>query len=232
MSADFAPLDRPVWHALNGPQRALARWAGTGACRIDPGYGPFAAAAPDGGRDMARLLAGPDDELWVIEPDAVIAPPGLAVRRVAPLVQMVADGVVPPVRGEGPAIVPLGESDVPAMTALALATKPGPWGPDTWRYGQFYGIFVAGRLAAMAGERMRPAPGLAEVSGVATWPEFRGRGWAARLIGHVMHGLLERGDRPFLHSYAENAAAIRLYETLGFRIRRPLCATVLAKVGE
>ncbi|NMN04158.1 MULTISPECIES: GNAT family N-acetyltransferase [unclassified Novosphingobium] len=234
MSAGFVPLDRPVWHALNGPQRALSRWTGAeAACRIDPGYGPFAAAAPGAEEHLAKLLAAPDDELWTVEPQAVVAPSGLAVRRVAPLVQMVADArLAVPERIDAPDIVPLGEADVPAMTALALATKPGPWGPDTWRYGQFYGIFLDGRLAAMAGERMRPAPGFAEVSGVATWPEFRGRGLAARLIGHVRDRLLERGDKPFLHSYAENAAAIRLYERLGFRIRRPLCATVLARVCE
>jgi hypothetical protein len=50
------------------------------------------------------------------------------------------------------------------------------------------------------------------VSGVATWPEFRGAGHAARLIGHVMTGFLARGDVPFLHSYADNQGAIRLYE--------------------
>ncbi|MGL1604082.1 GNAT family N-acetyltransferase, partial [Vibrio parahaemolyticus] len=70
----------------------------------------------------------------------------------------------------------------PAMTALALATKPGPWGPETWRYGAFYGVRHEGRLIAMAGERLRPSAGVTEVSGVCTDPEFRGRGLAGRLI--------------------------------------------------
>jgi len=63
---------------------------------------------------------------------------------------------------------------------------------------------------------------------VCTWPEFRGQGMAAALIRRVMRGFVERGDTPFLHSYATNAGAIRLYETLGFRVRRTMALTVLA----
>ena len=32
--------------------------------------------------------------------------------------------------------------------------------------------------------------------------------------------MAQRGETPFLHSYADNAGAIALYESLGFRIRR------------
>jgi predicted GNAT family acetyltransferase len=79
----------------------------------------------------------------------------------------------------------------------------------------------------MAGERMRPAPGFAELSGVCTWPQFRGRGYAGRLTRRVLAGFVARGDTPFLHSWADNFGAIALYETLGFRIRRELVLTVL-----
>ena len=77
------------------------------------------------------------------------------------------------------------------MRELALATKPGPWAELTHRYGPFYGIFRKGRLAAMAG-----GDGVAEVSGVCTWPEFQGQGMGARLTRHVMATLRQRGDRP------------------------------------
>ena len=82
----------------------------------------------------------------------------------------------------------------------------------------------------MAGERMRPAPGLAEVSAVCTWPGFRGQGLAGRLIRRVMAGFVERGQVPFLHSYAGNAKAIALYEMLGFAPRREMVVTVLERV--
>jgi predicted GNAT family acetyltransferase len=79
----------------------------------------------------------------------------------------------------------------------------------------------------MAGERMR-VPGMAELSGVSTWPQFRGQGLASVLVRRVARGLLERGDTPFLHCYAANAGAIALYEALGFRIRARICFQILA----
>src|SRR3546814_6626184 len=90
------------------------------------------------------------------------------------------------------------------MAALADQAKPGPWGPATHRYGPFFGIREEGRLLAMAGQRIL-VPGMAEVSGVATWSDCRGRGLSRALIGHVMREMVARGETPFLHSYADNA---------------------------
>ena len=224
------PLDRPVWNMLTGPMASLARGSAA-ALRIDPGYGPFAAAhdvSAEAQAALTGLSTGDSDELWVVEPDEWQAPPGLRLLRTAVLAQMVAEEPADLEPGDE-AAEPLGEGDVAAMTALALATEPGPWGSLTHRYGRFYGLRDGPRLAAMAGERMRPATGFAEVSGVCTWPEYRGRGHAAALIRRVMAGFVERGDVPFLHSYAANAGAIALYERLGFRIRRTMTVTILAR---
>ena len=221
-------LDRPVWHALTGRQSRLAR-AGGAAVRIDPAYGPFAAACdtnPAGLGALTATLAGSDDAIALVEAEAWPIPPGARISATGELLQMVCEAPTP---GEAdPRIAVLGEADAADMAALALATEPGPWSTKTHRYGQFYGIRIDGRLAAMAGERML-LPGLAEVSGVCTWPEFRGRGMAAALIRRVMAGFLARGDTPFLHSYAHNTGAIRLYESLGFRATRTMHLTVLAR---
>ncbi|PKB25758.1 FR47-like protein [Novosphingobium kunmingense] len=222
------PLDRPVWGALTGRQADLAIATGD-ALRLDPGFGPFAAARDRGAPAQAALAALLDHgEAWLVETEEWPAPPGARVARVAALVQMVADDPAPMQPGDEEAVL-LGDADAASMTALALATEPGPWGDKTRHYGQFYGLFDQGRLMAMAGERMRPAPGFDEVSGVCTWPEFQGQGLAARLIRRVMAGMTERGATPFLHSYAGNAHAIRLYEKLGFRVRREMVATVLVR---
>lgn len=197
--------------------------------RIDPRYGPFAAADDPGEcaqADLARIVREAEGEVWLVEREEWAAPPGTRAVRTAPLVQMVASSEE--TTGDAdPSIVALGEDDVAAMSQIALATEPGPWGELTHHYGQFYGIRDADRLAAMAGERMRPAPGYAEVSGVCTWPEYRGKGMARRLIARVMRAQRGRGEVPFLHSYAHNSAAIGLYESLGFRIERNLVVTVL-----
>jgi ribosomal protein S18 acetylase RimI-like enzyme len=219
-------LDRPFWTALNTRQSHLARWNGAQtAVRIDPDYGPFANAASGHEAALADLLTGPEDEIWLVEPQEISAP-GLIAKLTAPLVQMVSQGPAP--EGDFAGIVPLDESHADQMSALALATKPGPWGPKTRLYGQFYGMFDGAKLIAMAGERARPGDGWAEVSGVCTDPDYRGRGLARRLILRVMADLAARGDCAYLHSWAGNAAAIALYEQLGFAIRRPMVASVLS----
>jgi len=225
------PLDRPVWHALTGPQAALAQ-GDPRAWRIDPGYGPFAAARDRSNEALTALaaLVSPGEEIWLVEPEEWPVPPGLVLLRTAPLLQMIAVAPAPPQPGDE-AVQPLEESDAAAMRDIALATQPGPWGEKTRRYGQFYGLRRDGRLAAMAGERLRPAAGLAEVSGVCTWPDYRGQGLAGCLIRRVMAGFTARGDVPFLHSYAGNAKAIALYETLGFVARREMVVTVLGREG-
>lgn len=222
-------LDRQVWHLLTGRQAHLAQ-GGDAAKRIDPRYGPFAALRDDGPEARLAVAALPSragDELWFVEPYPVAPPRGLEVVRSAVLLQMVAGEEAGPSEIADAGAVPLGDEHGEAMTALATATRPGPWGPLTHRYGPFYGIFRDGRLAAMAGERMLPAPGLAEVSGVCTWPEFRGQGFARRLMQHVMASFRARGDRPYLHTYADNAGAIALYRQLGFRERREMILTVM-----
>lgn len=223
------PLDRPVWSMLTGRQAHLAEGDGR-AVRIDRGYGVFGVAA-DTGADaqgaLAALVPG-DGEIWIVEGEPWPLPAGTREMKRAILAQMVAEGP-PPVPREGePLIIALGEDDAPEMAALAEHAKPGPWGPKTHRYGPFFGIRQNGRLLAMAGQRIL-VPGMAEVSGVSTWEDCRGRGLARALIGHVMRDMVARGERPFLHSYADNAGAIALYESLGFRIRREVHVLAIAK---
>lgn len=223
-------LDRQVWGMLGGRLAHLAQ-GGEAAKRIDPRYGPFAAARnaeEEAQAALAALIEGPDDEIWVVEPEPWRPPPGARVLREATLLQMIAEADGPAPEAD-PEIVPLGEADVAEMTELALATKPGPWVSMTHRYGPFFGIRREGILAAMAGERMLPGPGFAEVSAVCTWPQFQGQGLGGRLIRHVMAGLRVRGDRPYLHTYADNTGAIGLYRKLGFVERRSMILTVLGR---
>lgn len=223
------PLDRPIWTMLTGRQAHLAE-GGDRAMRIDRGYGVFGVAVDTGAEAQAALAAlVPDDgELWIVEGEPWPVPAGTREVKRAVLAQMVAEGPPPVPRDGEPAIIPLGEGDAAEMAALADHAKPGPWGPATHRYGPFFGVREDGRLLAMAGQRIL-APGMAEVSGVSTWEDCRGRGLARALIGHVMRQMVARGETPFLHSYADNAGAIALYEALGFRIRREVHVLAIAK---
>lgn len=229
-SSDLAfdlALDHPVWHALQGRQASLTTMTGA-ACRIDPAYGPFAAAAPGYEADLAALLTSAEDQIWMVETRPLPPVPGTQVLAVVPLIQMVADGPQA-AASEDPDIVLLDEADAADMAALVGATEPGPWRALSHRYGRYYGIRRAGLLAAMAGERMRPVPEFGEVSGVCTAHAFRGQGMAARLIRQVMAGLIADGETPFLHSLPDNHHAIRLYESLGFRTRRAMVVTALGR---
>lgn len=191
-------------------------------------YGPFAAAADNSVESLSALatLLPEGETLWLVEPDEVNLPPGTVVVRQALCVQMVASAITPaPLSFD---IVPLNEDDAPEMRTLATLTEPGPFHARTHQLGRFVGTKVGGRLVAMAGERMRPL-GYVEVSGVCTHPDFRGRGYAAGLMRQVATRILAEGDAPFLHAYASNTGAIGLYESLGFRVRRTVAATIVGR---
>ncbi len=122
----------------------------------------------------------------------------------------------------------LTDDDAPEMLVLASLTEPGPFLARTHRMGRFLGIRRNGRLAAMAGERMR-FPGHTEVSGVCTHPDFRGQGLARRLSAAVTAAIQQRGDRAFLHVWATNATAIAIYRGLGFEVRAEVSVAVLER---
>ncbi|WP_296820797.1 GNAT family N-acetyltransferase [Brevundimonas sp.] len=219
------PLDRPVWSALTSRQAHLAV-GGKRARRFAPGYGIFAAVAADSPESWAALKAinPPDGGLMLMEVTDIDLPPDVPVAQHGLGVQMVADAITP--GGPEPDFIELGDADAAEMLALATLTQPGPFFESTHRLGGFIGVRIDGRLAAMAGERMKPE-GFTEVSGVCTHPDFRGRGLGAALSRVVANRILARGETPFLHAWHDNAAAIGLYERLGFRLRTKVNVAVL-----
>ncbi|MBO9709095.1 MAG: GNAT family N-acetyltransferase [Caulobacter sp.] len=221
------PLDRAVWNAFSTRQAHLALHDGD-ALRVDPEIGLFVATADQEPASLAaleRLVRAHPGEVGLVERFEPPPIPGTRVARRAVLSQMVAETLAAP-RPAPFEIVPLTDADAPEMLALATLTAPGPFFSRTHQLGEFVGVKVDGRLAAMAGERLRPE-GFTEVSGVCAHPDHRGRGYAATLMLHVAHKIVARGETPFLHSYADNAGAIALYEALGFRFR---CAPILTVI--
>jgi predicted GNAT family acetyltransferase len=225
--ADLHPLDRPIWSSLTSGWSHLAQGDGK-ALRLDHAYGPFGAAAngSSGSLDALAALVPAGGELWIVERGEIAPLPGTALVRTAVLNQMVAERISPQT-GEFDWL-DLGEADAPEMLALALLTKPGPFAVSTHKLGDFVGIRRDGQLVAMAGERMR-MDGLTEVSGVCTHPDHRDCGYAGALMRIVSERILARGETPFLHSYASNAGAIALYESLGFRFRTPINMAVVTR---
>ncbi len=223
VSAVFV-LDNPVWAALNGTHARFAEWNGL-VVRYATDVAPFLALPPESDdprvwADVAAL-AGPGAVVAV--PGAISPPPSWELIDRIPGVQLVGDGVATAQDDEA---VRLTDADVSEMLALVERTRPGPFLPRTIELGTYLGIRRAGALVAMAGERLHP-PGWTEISAVCTDAAYRGQGLATRLVRAVAAGIRERGETPFLHAAAANTGAIRLYESMGFRLRqRPAFTSV------
>ena len=220
------PLDNPVRSALLGPHAGLARRDGA-VLRYPAEVSRFLALrelTQAAWHDLASVL-GPDEQaLFAGVPEPL--PSGWVSTFTLPGVQLVA---AEPIGAVDPEAVVLGPADVPEMLDLVERTKPGPFHPRTIELGTYLGIRIEGTLAAMAGERMHP-PGYTEISAVCTDPAFRGQGLATRLVRAVAHGIEARGETPSLHAAGTNVNAIRLYEQLGFRLRRELVFGTVAPV--
>ena len=217
MPNDFAVLDNPARASLLGPHAHFAEGLGD-VLRYPSDVSPFV-ALPD----------EPDEQTWrnvaaLLGPGAVVPVAGL--KGSAPAhwetvglgagVQLVDDGVAAAPDAEA---VLLGPDDVPEMLALVEHAQPGPFLPRTVELGTYLGVRRGGALVAMAGERLHP-PGWTEISAVCTAEGHRGQGLATRLVLAVAHGVRARGETPFMHASAANTGAIRLYQSLGFRLRR------------
>lgn len=230
-------LDNPVWLALQSSQRSLgavASRAARFADEVSP-FGAFASPPTADDWDEMATLTGPGGSVALINVDGSHpSPPGSwAVTWTSPGVQMVASsggvgrqGSLPSDSRPADAVVRLGPDDVPDMLALVAEARPGPFSSRTIEFGGYVGVRRAGRLVAMAGERLRP-PGYAEISAVATGPAHRRQGLADLLIGAVAGGIAARDEVPFLHAASANTSAIRLYEALGFTVLRTVRFSVL-----
>lgn len=221
-----AALDNPIRASLVSDHAHLSQ-GGAHARRYLPAIAPFAALLDESAEALGELrLLALESPAAVLTPAGTVPPPidGLAVKFTAEVLQMVAVGATPP--APAGSFLTLGAADAAEMVELTALTKPGPFLTRTHELGRYIGIREGGRLAAMAGERMR-FDGFTEISAVCVHPDHRGRGHAQILFAEMMRWIAARGDRQFLHVYSDNAGAIALYERYGFAVRTVLNVTLL-----
>ena len=125
-------------------------------------------------------------------------------------------------------IVDLTHEHIPAMLELTKLTNPGPFLERTIDFGHYRGIFDGEKLVAMAGQRMH-AFNYAEISAVCTHPDYLGKGYARQLLLNQAQRIQAEGNIPYLHVLTTNDRAIKVYEGIGFTIRKEMYFYVLQK---
>jgi predicted GNAT family acetyltransferase len=215
------PLDNVIWKALTTRQAEFAE-SFEQARRFMPEITSLSAFLEPTARgyESLKALVATRGTIALFLAMPYEPQPGWSLVASAQMPQMVyQDGSVPLLRSPSdPEIVELGTADVPEMMELTALTKPGPFNKRTRELGTYLGIRRDGKLAAMAGERLK-VPDYTEVSAVCTHPEHTGHGYARILMTEVMRRVRTRGETPFLHVREDNVRAIELYHRLGFSRR-------------
>ncbi|HET9056109.1 MAG TPA: GNAT family N-acetyltransferase, partial [Chitinophagaceae bacterium] len=124
----------------------------------------------------------------------------------------------------------LEDRDADELETLINLVQPGYYNPGTRLMGEYYGIKQQGKLVAAAGERICMND-FTEVSGVVTHPDFTGRKYAQQLVTYVANKNTAAGLIPYLHVAKTNERAIKIYQYLGFDVRRKIDVFKIKKLS-
>ena len=220
-------LDNPIWNALSTRHAELALGDEQGR-RYPPAFSPLAGIRDNSQAafDSLGRVTDVGDHLGLCFEGEPWVPPDWQMSNKFLVAQMVCEKLLECRTFD---MEVLTKKDVPDMIALVKLTQPGPFAERTIEFGTFRGIRDGARLVAMAGERIKIDGGLDEVSGVCTHPDYQGRGYGKALTHASAAGILDKGNTPFLHVRADNVAAIKTYETIGFVQRRNFWFAIVKK---
>src|SRR4051812_6983290 len=230
------PLDRPIWTALTTKQAQHAHTSDL-ARRFPPEMtllGALAANTAMAFDSLAQLIQRDAVTLYFTSPPQI--PAGWEIVRAVELNQMVQETEVTPPSTEreaAPEVIELTPVDVPEMSVLYTATRPGrTLCPRIQKLGQFLGIREPengdGKLVAMGGLRLHLA-GYREITTVATLPGHESRGYATAIVRSLIERIRSRGERPFLTVRTDNTRAVEIYRRLGFKERTLLYSRTIRR---
>jgi ribosomal protein S18 acetylase RimI-like enzyme len=226
------PLDNPIWTALTTKQAQHAHSSAL-ARRFPPEMtllGALAANTAMAFDSLAQLIQCDAVNLYFTSPPQI--PVGWDILRAVELHQMVQETEAPPPstqNSDAPEVIELTPADVPEMSVLYVATRPGrTLCPKIQKLGPFLGIREDSKLVAMGGLRLHLA-GYREISTVATLPGHESRGYATAIVRGLIDRIRSRGDRPFLTVRNDNTRAIEIYHRLRFKERTLLYSRTIRR---
>ena len=218
-------LDNPVWASLHSDHAALALRAGQ-VVRYPADVAPFVAVEDEAASQEDVEVLVPPGELVCFVGCAPRLAHGWRIAQTATIAQMTCASRLEV--AAGPEATELSQAHLADMLALTSLVYPHYFRPRTPRMGRYIGLYEHGRLAAMAGERMR-CDGHTEISAVCTHPAHTGRGHARRLVALLVNRILAQGRLAFLHVSQDNLRARVLYERLGFVHRAGIALRVVTR---
>lgn len=224
------PLDNPTWAALTSHQAAFA--IVEGMARRFPHevcvHGAIASPILPAWQSLARIAREPVG-LFSLQPPHL--PAGWTITRQVELREMVHEHPTELKSSQQIEVVELTGDDLPQMSALYEATRPGrKLSPRLYRLGGFMGVKQEGRVVAMGCVRLH-LRGYREISTVGTLPECEGHGYGTAIVNELARRIRAAGEMPFLTVRSDNHRAAEIYERLGFRERTLMYSTTATWEG-
>ncbi len=211
-------LDNPAWHSLNETHRSFA--VGNDEIKFyQPEICPFGGINSKLPDLISFLKKFPHLKSFFIIGDKPQTSPVLIIEQELVCLQMVCTAPIDIAFPE--TIIPIKESHKKQLIDLVNLVQPGYFKAGTFLLGDYYGIYQNDQLVAVTGERMKMY-GFTEISAVVTHPDFTGKGFAKQLVAQTANKNFEHDRVPYLHVAETNTSAVRLYQKLGFVIRRKI----------
>ncbi len=113
----------------------------------------------------------------------------------------------------------LGAKDISAIQTLYTQSYPGNWfDPRMLETNQYFGVWKADHLASIAGIHVySPEYKVSALGNITTHPSHRNKGYGKLVTARLCQSLIGKGIDVGLNVKADNDAAIKCYEGLGFK---------------
>ena len=211
-------LDSPVWHSLLEAHKNFSI-AYRSVKFYEPDYCPFGGF--EGDYDISNQIdkySKLTSNFFIVGEKPKFSE-RITLTNELVCLQMIIENIID--LGSNEHIVKLNGKYDDSLFELVNSVQPGYFKKKTVLMGDYYGILEDDKLVAVTGERMKMNDFI-EVSAVVTHPNYTGRGYARQLVADTVNKIFRQNKTPYLHVAEKNIAAIKLYETLGFKTRRKI----------